>query len=84
MDGVKVSWTFDAKSGTYLRFQGGKAHNDAALGQVNATNVVVLVVDYVQSDLRSKPHRPDPRHRRGRSCSPAARWSTARGLAMIG
>lgn len=46
MDGVNVSWKFDAKSGTYLRFQGGKAHNDAALGQLNAANVVVLVVDY--------------------------------------
>ena len=49
MDGVKVSWKFDTKSSTYLRFQGGKAHNDAALGQVNAANVVVLVVDYQPS-----------------------------------
>lgn len=51
MDGVKVRWTFDSQSGTYLRFQGGKPHNDAALGQVNAANVVVLVVDYVQSRI---------------------------------
>jgi hypothetical protein len=51
MDGVKVQWTFDAGSGNYLRFQGGKAHNDAALGQVDAANVVVLVVDYVQSAI---------------------------------
>jgi hypothetical protein len=51
MDGVKVRWTYEAKSGTYLRFQSGKAHNDAALGQVNSTNVVVLVVDYVQSKI---------------------------------
>ena len=51
MDGVKVRWTFDPKSGKYLRFQGGKAHTDAALGQVNAENVVVLVVDYVQSQI---------------------------------
>jgi hypothetical protein len=51
MDGVKVSWDYDAKSKTYLRLQNGKAHNDAALGQVNATNVVVLVVDYVQSAI---------------------------------
>ena len=49
MDGVNVSWKYDTKSGTYLRFQGGKAHNDAALGQVNATNVVVVVVDYPPS-----------------------------------
>jgi Protein of unknown function (DUF3048) N-terminal domain/Protein of unknown function (DUF3048) C-terminal domain len=51
MDGIKVSWHYDAKSKMYLRFQNGKAHNDAALGQVNATNVVVLVVDYVQSKI---------------------------------
>jgi hypothetical protein len=51
MDGVTVKWTFDAKSSTYLRFQGGKAHNDAALGQLSAANVVVLVVDYVQSKI---------------------------------
>ena len=51
MDGVKVTWTFDKKSSTYLRFQSGKAHNDAALGQVNAKNVLVLVVDYVQSKI---------------------------------
>lgn len=49
--GLKVRWDFDSKSGTYLRFQDGKAHNDAALGQVNSTNVVVLVVDYVQSSI---------------------------------
>jgi hypothetical protein len=51
MDGVSVRWKFDAKSGTYLRFQGGKAHNDAALGQLNAANVVVMVVDYQPSPV---------------------------------
>jgi hypothetical protein len=54
MDGVNVSWKFDTKSATYLRFQSGKAHNDAALGQVNAGNVVVLVVDYKQSVVEAK------------------------------
>lgn len=52
--GLKVRWTYDAAKGSYLRFQGGKAHNDAALGQVNATNVIVLVVDYVQSSIDVK------------------------------
>ena len=42
------------KSGSYLRFQGGKAHNDAARGQVNADNVVVLVVDYQPSQVDAK------------------------------
>ncbi len=56
MDGVNVSWKYDAASGAYLRFQGGKAHNDAALGQVNAANVVVLVVDYIPSSVdRNSP-----------------------------
>jgi hypothetical protein len=54
MDGVNVSWKFDTKSGTYLRFQGGKAHNDNSLGQVNAVNVVVLVVDYQPSQVDTK------------------------------
>jgi hypothetical protein len=46
MDGVNVNWKFDASKGVYLRSQAGKAHNDAALGQLNAANVVVVVVDY--------------------------------------
>jgi hypothetical protein len=55
MDGVNVRWTFDAKSDSYLRFQGGKPHSDAALGQLSASNVISLVVDYVPSpvDVRS-------------------------------
>jgi hypothetical protein len=55
MDGVNVRWTFDSKSNSYLRFQGGKPHNDKALGQLNAANVISLVVDYVPSpvDVRS-------------------------------
>ena len=54
MDGVNVSWKFDPKTSKYLRFQGGSAHNDAALGQVNADNVVVLVVDYQASSVDAK------------------------------
>ena len=51
MDGVSVSWKLDVTSGTYLRFQEGKAHNDAALGQLAASNVVVMVVDYQPSPV---------------------------------
>ncbi|MCU1361545.1 MAG: hypothetical protein JWN99_2834 [Ilumatobacteraceae bacterium] len=55
MDGVAVTWTWDPATTSYLRFQGGKPHNDATLGQVNAANVVVLEVDYQPSpaDARS-------------------------------
>lgn len=49
MDGVNVNWTWDTASASYLRSQGGKPHNDATLGQVNAANVVVLEVDYQPS-----------------------------------
>ena len=52
--GLKVKWTYDAADNVYKRFQDGKAHNDAALGQVDATNVVVLVVDYIQSAIDTK------------------------------
>jgi len=54
MDGVNVGWKYDAASGKYRRFQSGKAHNDAALGQVDSSNVVVLVVDYVPSPVDTK------------------------------
>ncbi len=55
MDGVQVGWAWDAATASYLRTQGGKAHNDATLGQVSAANVVVLEVDYQPSaaDVRS-------------------------------
>ncbi len=54
MDGVNVTWKYDTKTGKYLRFQGGNAHSDAALGQVNSDNVVVLVVDYQASSVDAK------------------------------
>jgi len=55
MDNVKVVWTWDAATSSYLRDQDGKPHMDAELGQVNAANVVVLEVDYRPSpaDARS-------------------------------
>jgi hypothetical protein len=55
MDGVNVNWSYDAASSVYLRAQNGSPHNDASLGQVNAVNVIALVVDYIPSpaDARS-------------------------------
>lgn len=55
MDGVAVNWTWDADTASYLRFQGGKPHDDAQLGQVTSANVVVLEVEYQPSpaDARS-------------------------------
>jgi hypothetical protein len=54
MDSVNVNWTWDAATTSYLRFQGGKVHNDATLGQVNAANVVVLEVAYKPSPADSR------------------------------
>jgi hypothetical protein len=55
MDNVKVVWTWDPDTSSYLRAQDGKPHQDAELGQVNAANVVVLEVEYRPSpaDARS-------------------------------
>ena len=54
MDGVNVTWRWDTGSSSYLRFQGGKPHNDATLGQVSAANVVILEVDYRPSPADSR------------------------------
>ena len=43
MDGVDVTWTWDADSSSYLRDQDGKPH-ETDFGQVSAANVVVLEV----------------------------------------
>lgn len=53
MDGVNVTWTWDRASTTYLRKQGGRAH-ETDFGQVNAANVVVLEVDYRPSPADSR------------------------------
>jgi hypothetical protein len=54
MDGVAVRWLWDDTSQSYLRFQGGREHRDATLGQVSAANVVVLEVDYRPSPADEK------------------------------
>jgi hypothetical protein len=55
MDGVAVTWEWDAAAGQYVRLQGGRPHmvNDGT--QVNAANVVVLELEYRPSpaDARS-------------------------------
>ena len=50
MDGLDIEWRYDAASGSYLRSNGGNAHNDALTGtQINTHNVIVMVVDYQPS-----------------------------------
>lgn len=47
LDAVDVRWLWDAPSGTYLRWMEGDVHEDRASGQINAQNVVVLVMEYL-------------------------------------
>ncbi|MCB1001030.1 MAG: DUF3048 domain-containing protein [Acidimicrobiales bacterium] len=53
MDGVDVTWTWDAAIAGYVREQGGRPH-ETDFGQVNAANVVVLEVDYRPSPADSR------------------------------
>jgi hypothetical protein len=46
MDTLKIEWRFDTATGLYARSNGGRAHNDAASGQITTTNVMVMVVEY--------------------------------------
>lgn len=49
-----VKWVFDKASGSYLRWNNGKVHSDAADGkQLGAENVVVIWTKY-RSSIRSK------------------------------
>lgn len=47
LDAVNVRWLWDAPTGTYLRWMEGDPHMDRAGGQINAPNVVVLVMEYL-------------------------------------
>lgn len=47
LDAITVRWDYDAATGLYRRMMSGRAHNDAAGGQVTTNNVVVLAMDYV-------------------------------------
>ena len=55
MDGLQVSWVFDAATGRYLRSSDGEPHLDALSGQVSTDNLIVMFVEYRPSvaDARS-------------------------------
>ena len=47
---LKRRWSYDAVSGRWLRFQGGKAHVDATSGQqLTSANVVILGANHVKT-----------------------------------
>ena len=54
MDGVRIDWTWDAGSGTYLRWQDGLAHMTADGAQIRANNVVEIVTEYVPSPVDAR------------------------------
>ena len=54
MDGLDVTWVWDAGSQRYQRRQRGGWHVDADGDQVGAENVVVLSVDYRRSAADSR------------------------------
>jgi hypothetical protein len=53
MDGLSVSWRWDADSATYLREQAGDPH-ETDVGQVSAENVIVFEVAYRPSPADSR------------------------------
>lgn len=48
---TSVRWVWDPATGTFLRWQNGTPHLDAAWCQVSVANVVVQLVDYVDSGV---------------------------------
>ena len=54
MDGVRVEWTWDAASGTYLRSQDGVPHVAVSGARITAENVVELATSYVPSPVDAR------------------------------
>ena len=53
LDAVDVDWTWNPDEGLYFRQMEGRAHNDAASGQVTTNNVLVLEMQYTPGISRS-------------------------------
>ena len=54
MRSIDIEWMWDAQQGRFLRAQEGRAHVDSVHGQIGATNVVVLVVEYRPSQIDAR------------------------------
>ncbi len=56
LDTNDVRWEWDAEVGAFARFQEGTRHVDVVHGDIFATNVIVMIVDYVPSTIdRNSP-----------------------------
>lgn len=54
LDSNNVRWEWEAEASAFARFQQGSRHVDAVHGDIFATNIVVMVVDYVPSSIDSR------------------------------
>jgi hypothetical protein len=54
MDGIKITWVWDAEAGRYWRRQRGDWHTDFDGVVVGAETVVVLDIEYVASDADAR------------------------------
>jgi hypothetical protein len=54
MDGVRVEWTWEAATGTYVRSQDGQPHVAVSGARVGAQNVVELATSYVPSPVDAR------------------------------
>ncbi len=52
--GIDVSWRWDGGRGQFVRFQEGDAHIDATHGSIGASNVVVMIVEYLPSPVDAR------------------------------
>jgi hypothetical protein len=51
MDGKRIRWEWDDVEGAFARFQSGSRHTDVVHGDIFATNIIVMVVDYKPSTI---------------------------------
>jgi hypothetical protein len=58
MDGVDVTWTWDARSGRYLRFQDGVPHLAEPDIPITASNVVIIKSKHVPSPVDARSPNP--------------------------
>lgn len=55
-----VRYTYDAATGTYLRFHGENAHNSASGKQIAPVNVIVLKVKVTEGEIRDAAGNASP------------------------
>ena len=56
LDSNDVRWEWDAEAGAFARFQEGTRHVDVVHGDIFATNIIVMIVDYKPSSIdRASP-----------------------------